>query len=163
MMIRAPLALLSLMAAPVVAKEGNVRYGSKRELKDRKLEGEVPEVDFTERQGACDLNGFSRFPDMGKDNSERLLLREGVIDAIPSSLCGHNNTKNVILVVGDGLGWEMTRAGAIAKRVLDELKALGCDTMTGCPDNAAAMEAFQGRTLDDYYTEGKCDYDSVQL
>ena len=44
----------------------------------------------------------------GKDNSERLLLREGVIDEIPSSLCGSEKPqKNVILVVGDGMGWEM--------------------------------------------------------
>lgn len=43
----------------------------------------------------------------------------------------------------------------MAKRVLDELAELGCDTKTGCPDNTAAMEAFEGRTLDDYYTEGK--------
>ena len=84
-----------------------------------------------------------------------LLLREGVIDEIPASLCGHNNTKNVILVIGDGMGWEMNRAGAVARRVLDELEALGCDTKVGCPDNAAAIAAFEGRTLDDYYTEGK--------
>ena len=50
---------------------------------------------------------------------------------------------------------EMTRAGAIAKRILDELEELGCDTSTGCPDNEAAMAAFEGRTLADYYTEGK--------
>jgi alkaline phosphatase len=51
-------------------------------------------------------------------------------------------------------GWEMTRAGAIARQVIDELESLGCDTMEGCPDNADAMEAFEGRSLSDYYTEG---------
>ncbi len=38
------------------------------------------------------------------DNSERLLLREGVISEIPASLCTNSaNGKNVILVVGDGM------------------------------------------------------------
>lgn len=84
-----------------------------------------------------------------------MLLREGVIDEIPSSLCGNPKNKNVILVVGDGMGWEMVRSGAIARKVIDELEGMGCDTKAGCPDNAMAMEAFAGRTLADYYTEGK--------
>mmetsp|Transcript_25312 Transcript_25312/g.31922 ORF Transcript_25312/g.31922 Transcript_25312/m.31922 type:complete len:683 (+) Transcript_25312:98-2146(+) len=92
------------------------------------------------------------------DNSERLLLREGVISEIPSSLCANaSEGKNVMLVVGDGMGWEMIRAGAVAKQVLEELEGMGCDTSQGC-DGAtaeAAMAAFAGRTLDDYYTEGK--------
>ncbi len=38
------------------------------------------------------------------DNSERLLLREGIIDEIPSSLCDNSASgKNVMLVVGDGM------------------------------------------------------------
>ena len=45
-------------------------------------------------------------------------------------------------------------SGAIARQVIDELESLGCDTMAGCPDNTAAMEAFEGRSLRDYYTEG---------
>lgn len=50
----------------------------------------------------------------------------------------------------------MIRAGAIAKKVLDELTEMGCDTKVGCPDMAEAANAkFAGRTLDDYYTEGK--------
>jgi alkaline phosphatase len=83
------------------------------------------------------------------------LLREGLIDEIPPSLCGNPMNKNVILVIGDGMGWEMVRAGAIARRVIDELETMGCDTKTGCPDLAVAAETFQGRTLADYYTEGK--------
>lgn len=43
-------------------------------------------------------------------------------------------TKNVIIMIGDGMGWEMARAGAIAKRI-------------------AAGE--QGNTLSNFYTEGK--------
>lgn len=52
-----------------------------------------------------DSDGFSKFPNMGKENSERMLLKEGVISSIPRSLCGNNNTKNVFLVIGDGMGW----------------------------------------------------------
>ena len=38
------------------------------------------------------------------DNSERLLLREGLIDEIPSSLCKNSaEGKNVMLVIGDGM------------------------------------------------------------
>ena len=57
------------------------------------------------------------------------------------------------------MGWEMVRAGAIARRVLDELEELGVDTVhgsPGTPQGEKALAAFQGRTLDDYYTEGLC-------
>ena len=53
------------------------------------------------------------------------------------------------------MGWEMTRAGVIAKKVVAELKTLGCDVATGCPGNQAVVNAFAGRTLSNYYTEGK--------
>jgi alkaline phosphatase len=52
----------------------------------------------------------------------------------------------------------MVRAGAITKRVLNELTALGIDTKNGSPGTpqaTAALAAFKGRTLKDYYTEGK--------
>lgn len=88
-----------------------------------------------------------------------MLHREGVIPKIPSTLCGNKAGKNVILVIGDGMGWEMVRSGAIAKRVLKELEDdFGCDIKAGCPDNQAAIDAFAKRSLSDYYTEGtnKC-------
>lgn len=98
-------------------------------------------------------------PFLGQDNSERLLLREGVIDEIPSDLCANpEGSKNVILVVGDGMGWEMIRAGAIAKLVIDELEDMGCDTKTGCANSNVGdrvLKAFKGRSLAHYYTEGK--------
>jgi hypothetical protein len=99
-------------------------------------------------------SAFSAFPNGGADNSERLLLREGVIDKIPRSLCGNKGGKNVILVVGDGMGWEMIRAGAIARKVVNELESIGCVMATGCVGNTAAQARFEGRTLADYYTEG---------
>ena len=49
----------------------------------------------------------------------------------------------------------MVRAGAIGKRVVDELTEMGCDTQKGCPNNRDAIRAFSGRKLKDYYTEGK--------
>lgn len=55
----------------------------------------------------CDPTGMSRYPFLGNDNSQRLLVREGVITKIPGSLCGNENGKNVILVIGDGMGWEV--------------------------------------------------------
>jgi uncharacterized membrane protein YeaQ/YmgE (transglycosylase-associated protein family) len=78
-----------------------------------------------------------------------------VIDELPRSLCGNKGGKNVILVVGDGMGWEMIRAGAIARKVVNELEELGCNIAAGCVGNTAAMARFEGRTLADYYTEGK--------
>jgi hypothetical protein len=107
----------------------------------------------------CRSGGLQLFPFVGEDSAQRMLLRQEVIDAIPANLCNitddpERKRKNVILVVGDGMGWEMTRSGAIAKQVLDELKSLGCDTTTGCPDNQDAIDAFKSRSLDDYYTEG---------
>lgn len=107
----------------------------------------------------CTSDGSSKYPNIGRETSERLLLREGVISAIPRSLCDRNTThKNVILVIGDGMGWEMARAGAIAKRVLKELTDMGINTTTGSPgtpEATAALAAFSGRVLSDYYTEGK--------
>ena len=50
----------------------------------------------------------------------------------------------------------MIRAGAIAKRVLKELESMGIDVKNGSTGEVAdkAKEAFAGRTLSDYYTEG---------
>lgn len=103
----------------------------------------------------CRSDGSSSFPFQGRDSAERLLLREGVIADLPDSRCGNPGRKNVILAIGDGMGYEMARAGAIAKQVLEELASLGCDTTVGCPDNEQAKAAFQGRDLSYYYTEGK--------
>ena len=102
MMIRLPLLLFSLLT---VSAEAGFWRGLKRQLEDLPDAGLQEESeDQPEPSGrSCSMSGMSKFPYQGKDNSERLLLREGVIDAIPSSLCGHNNTKNVILVVGDGM------------------------------------------------------------
>ena len=59
---------------------------------------------------------------------EQLLLAHGVIDSLPPQKCPNGGNKNVILVIGDGMGWEMIRAGAIAKKILGELTAMGIDT-----------------------------------
>jgi alkaline phosphatase len=99
-------------------------------------------------------DGRSKFPSWGFDNAQRLLNRTGVISEIPTSLCQANKGKNVILVIGDGMGWEAERSGAIAKQVVEELKDYGCDIVKGCPDNEIAKEAFANRTLHDYYTQG---------
>jgi hypothetical protein len=107
-------------------------------------------------QRTCDPDGRSRFPFLGQDSPERLLLREGVIDELPKSRCGKGGRKNVILVIGDGMGWEIARAGAIARRVIDELEqTYGCNITTGCPGNTDAIDAFRGRNLSDYYTQGR--------
>lgn len=106
-------------------------------------------------QGSCDPNGFSKFPYLGRENSERMLLREGAITRLPPSLCGSTAAKNVILVIGDGMGWEMARAGSIAKQVVAELTKAGCNVVTGCSNNTALKNSFAGRTLSNYYTEGK--------
>jgi hypothetical protein len=106
----------------------------------------------------CNEDGTSVFPDYGVDSQQRLLMREGVIDDIPANICAAHKgkpKKNVILVIGDGMWWEMVRAGTIAHQVIHELKTLGCNTKVGCPDNKAAKDAFEGRTLGDYYTEGR--------
>jgi hypothetical protein len=109
-----------------------------------------------ENERKCDPDGRSRFPFLGQDSPERLLLREGVLDKLPASRCGNEGRKNVILVIGDGMGWEIARAGAIARSVIDELEqTYGCNITAGCPDNIDAIEAFRGRNLSDYYTEGR--------
>jgi hypothetical protein len=55
----------------------------------------------------CNKDGSSDYPYKGMDNSQRLLLREGVISEIPSTQCPKDRegaiNKNVILVVGDGM------------------------------------------------------------
>ncbi len=51
----------------------------------------------------------------------------------------------------------MIRAGAVAKQVIVELESMGVDIKNGTTGDlaVAAKAAFAGRTLDDYYTEGK--------
>lgn len=50
----------------------------------------------------------------------------------------------------------MIRAGAIAKRVIDELTEMGCNIEAGCGDKSdEALAKFSGRSLDNYYTEGE--------
>merc|ERR1719453_2558026 len=73
----------------------------------------------------------------------------------PTPTC--HGGKNVILLIGDGFGWEPTRAGAISIRVLEELKAMGISPNGGNdPALAAAAKAnFTGRTLDHYYSVGR--------
>jgi hypothetical protein len=121
----------------------------------KKTAGAAPDASKT---STCNADGTTNFPFYGEDNSQRLLHREGVIDDIPSKLCGQDGGKNVILVIGDGMGWEMVRAGAIAKQVIDELESLGCDTKVGCPDNEEAIATFAERNLSDYYTSGKTQF-----
>jgi alkaline phosphatase len=98
--------------------------------------------------------------------AEQLLLKHGVIDALRPEHCPHNGAnKNVILVIGDGMGWEMVRAGAIAKKVLTELQEMGIDTTVGATSDAqktSAKAMFAGRTLANYYTEGVGDGLSFQ-
>lgn len=100
----------------------------------------------------------SRCPLSEELNPVRNLLKQGVIDSIPPGLCGDaSKSKNVILVIGDGMGWEMIRAGAIARQVVDELEAMGIDVHAGAAtEEAAAMakSAFANRTYNDYYTQG---------
>jgi hypothetical protein len=92
----------------------------------------------------------------GPVTSQQMLFENGVISKIPTNLCAAGTGKNVILVIGDGMGWEMARAGAIAKRVIDELTGLGVDIKTGATGALAdaAKAAFAGRELKDYYLEG---------
>ena len=56
---------------------------------------------------------------------------------------------------------EMARAGAVAKQVIVELESMGIDIKNGTSGDLAdaAKAAFAGRTLDDYYTEGMCEFD----
>jgi hypothetical protein len=85
---------LTLFFTGVVAKDANEDKPGVRGL--------------TGNNNKCkNADGFSKFPYGGRDSSERLLLREGVINEIPTSLCGNDGAKNVILVIGDGMGWEM--------------------------------------------------------
>jgi len=100
----------------------------------------------------------------GPVTSQQFLLDNGIISKLPTSLCTAGTGKNVILVIGDGMGWEMARAGAIAKRVLDELTGLGVDTVNGSTGAVAdaAKAAFAGRQLKDYYLEGKCCFSLVE-
>lgn len=127
---------LTLVTSLVAAKDASIR--------GRKLAGHCPHDDIPKS--------------MGIDNSERFLLREGIIDSIPKSLCDTERPqKNVILVVGDGMGWEMIRAGAIAKMVVNELEGMGVNIVNGTSGDDAekAMDAFKGRSLSDYYTKGQ--------
>jgi len=59
--------------------------------------------------------------------------------------------KNVILIIGDGMGWEMARAAAIYNRVNSEIDGLLKQGKT----SDQIKQIFSTKTLADYYTEGK--------
>lgn len=60
---------------------------------------------------------------------------------------------NVILMIGDGMGWEMSRAAAIQAKIEREIARLRQEN-TDLSDREIAAR-FEGRTLADYYTEGQ--------
>ena len=59
--------------------------------------------------------------------------------------------KNNILIVGDGMGWEMTRSASIYNQVEKEITTLKAEGKTDLEIKAV----FANRTLDYYYTSGK--------
>jgi len=59
--------------------------------------------------------------------------------------------KNIILLIGDGMGWEMARSGAIYNQIEKEITSLKLEGKTD--DQVKAV--FANRTLDYYYTSGK--------
>jgi alkaline phosphatase len=61
--------------------------------------------------------------------------------------------KNVILMIGDGMGWEMSRAGAIQKQIEQEIAQIRTENPQITNEQIAAR--FDGRTLKDYYLAGK--------
>ena len=61
--------------------------------------------------------------------------------------------KNVILMIGDGMGWEMSRANAIQADIEREIEQIKAEN-PGITNEEIATR-FDGRTLDDYYTQGK--------
>jgi hypothetical protein len=61
--------------------------------------------------------------------------------------------KNVILMIGDGMGWEMSRASAIQKQIEQEIAQIRTENPQITNEQIAAR--FDGRTLDDYYIAGK--------
>jgi hypothetical protein len=146
-------ALFAAVALPVftaVAQEDGILFPEPPAVPDRQL---YPDVCYKRPYGSAG-------EPIRHENSERLLLRTGLIDAIPKSLCSDpaSKGKNVMLVIGDGMGWEMVRAGAIVRQVLNELEGLGVNTQTGAQTDELARkakDAFEGRTLEDYYMEGK--------
>ena len=87
-------------------KAKKAKVSKAKKSKNMKEPMEDIELDMSEPALQCPKTGIPL--SIGYDTSERLLLREGLIDEIPSSLCGSEKTqKNVILIVGDGMGWEM--------------------------------------------------------
>ena len=60
---------------------------------------------------------------------------------------------NVILLIGDGMGWEMSRAAAIQAQIEQEIAQIRQENPDLSDREIAAR--FQGRTLADYYTAGQ--------
>ncbi|MEO0928209.1 MAG: alkaline phosphatase [Cyanobacteria bacterium J06643_13] len=68
--------------------------------------------------------------------------------------------KNVILMIGDGMGWEMTRASAIQSQIEAEIAQIREENPHLSSEEIA--NRFVGRTLTDYYTTGKGEGTSYQ-
>ena len=56
-------------------------------------------------------------------------------------------------MIGDGMGWEMSRASAIQAEIEREIAQIRLESPDITNEELAAR--FRGRTLDDYYTAGK--------
>jgi alkaline phosphatase len=70
-----------------------------------------------------------------------------------ATICPHLSimAKNIILIIGDGMGWEMSRASGIYNEIENEI-----NTLLGQGKSTSEISSlFSSRTLDDYYTEGK--------
>lgn len=59
--------------------------------------------------------------------------------------------KNIILIIGDGMGWEMSRASGVYNEINKEVNILLGQGKT----SGEITSLFANRTLDDYYTSGK--------
>jgi hypothetical protein len=107
------LTLLMLLSTEA-AEARNLKGAKKGEEIKHKMSKDAKKGAKDAKKGAkdaqfrkCNKDGSSDYPYKGKDNSQRLLLREGVITEIPSTQCPKDRegamNKNVILVVGDGM------------------------------------------------------------
>jgi len=93
---------------------------------------------------------------MQNTSNKKIFAYDRLYKLVNPDLTNHNSfslimAKNVILIIGDGMGWEMSRASAIYNQVKIEIDGLIKSGKTP----AEITTTFSTRTLDSYYTSGK--------
>ena len=118
----------------VGADIGDTRIDASTVMMEKDAEAEMKEEDSESDMEAEDDTEAEMDTDAEMEEGDSTMMpEESDMEAEDDTGMDSGTAKNVIIMIGDGMGWEMARAGAIQKMI---------------------NEGAEGDTLTDFYTEG---------